>query len=199
MLSLPEEVELLDVRSGTSVKAYLVKLTRELAASKIDGEWWNIPVPKSKREKEGDHHWKWRKLVGEIRNDTNWESLAVQSAGGAIEGAITYRIDAISHLDPGQGAVFIDRLASAPRSRPWLVGDPQYKGSGSVLALRVVRHSYELGLGGRVWLFSLPTDLTRAFYVRRGFRELFSGTDGTIAYELPASEAERWLRLKGFF
>ena len=39
--------------------------------------------------------------------------------------------------------------------------------------LAAVRHSYLLGLGGRVWLSSLPSERTRDFYTNRGFEVTF--------------------------
>ena len=173
MLVLPDDVTLFGVRQNREVQATLVKLTRNLAADRIDGEWWKLEVSKSLREQEGDHHWLWRKIVGEHRNDRSWETLAVQSTSGAIEGAIAYRIDALSQIDSGDGTVYADRLATAPRNRPWLVDAPSYQGVGTVLLLAAVRHSYLLGLGGRVWLTSLPSERTREFYVRRGFEMIF--------------------------
>lgn len=198
MLDLPEDVWIVNRQSGKPVKARLVTLTRDLAAKQIDGNWWNLSVSKSVRLEEGDHHWPWRKLVGLNHNNLNWESLAIQSSGGLVEGAITYRIDAKSQLSPGNGAVYVDRLATAPRNRTWLVEHPLYKGVGSILLLAAVRHSYLLGLGGRIWLTSLPTERTREFYSRQGFQVIFEESDGTIDFELPDIEAERWLKHKGY-
>ena len=198
MLDLPEEVTILNLQRDRRVKAQLVKLTRELAAQQIDGTWWNDPPSKPLRSMEGDHHWQWRKLVGLNHNNLNWEALAIQSSGGFVEGAITYRIDAKSQLSPGNGAVYVDRLATAPRNRPWLVEHPRFKGVGSILVLAAVRHSYLLGLGGRIWLTSLPTERTREFYSRRGFQVIFEERDGTMHFELPEAEAERWLKHGGY-
>jgi hypothetical protein len=197
MLALPDQVKLYNVQRRRLVRAKLVRLTRELAATGIDGAWWAIPASKRMREAEGDHHWKWRKLVGLRHNQLTWEALAIQSAGGAIEGAMLYRIDAKSQIDPGQGVVYVDRLATAPRNRLWLVASPKYRGAGSVLLLAAVRHSYALGLGGRVWLTSLPSEQTRDYYHKRGFQVVFEDEDGMIDFELSAVEAQRWLTSEG--
>ena len=114
MLELPEKVRILSVRRQAPVAARIVRGTRKFAASRLDGEWWRIPISKSIREKEGDHHWQWRKVVGRYRNQLVWESVAIQSAGGELEGAAIYRVDAKSQLDWGGGAVYIDRIATAP-------------------------------------------------------------------------------------
>jgi hypothetical protein len=117
---------------------------------------------------------------------------------GAVEGASLYRIDAQSQLAPGQGAVYVDRLAVAPRNRPWLVDGPKYQGIGTVLLLAAIRESYSLGLGGRVWLTSLPSERTRQFYRNRGLCVVFENEDGTIDFELSADSAQQWLEREGY-
>lgn len=198
MLDLPEEIDILDVAKNVRVKARLIRLTRELAAKEIDGTWWNLPASKSVRKEEGDNHWLWRKIVGENHAKLTWEALAVQTSSGSIEGAIAYRIDAQSQLQGGEGAVYVDRIAAAPRNRPWVVDPPKYRGIGSVLMLAAVRHSYLLGLGGRVWLKSLPSERTRKFYRDCGFEVIFQDSDGMIDFELPAAAAEKWLEKRGY-
>ena len=108
------------------------------------------------RRDEDDHHWVWRKLVGEHRNHLAWHFAACQTPDGEIQGAIGYRIDFRSILVPEAGSVYVDRIAVAPRNRSWLVKSPLYGGVGEGLLLRSVCHSYILGLGGRVNLVSLP-------------------------------------------
>ena len=198
MLVLPDYVTLFSIQQNTKVQAKLVRLTRQLAAGRIDGEWWKLDVSKSIRAKEADHHWRWRQIVGEHRNNRSWETLAVQSTSGAIEGAIAYRIDALSQIDSGEGTVYADRLATAPRNRPWLVDVPSYRGAGTALLLAAVRHSYLLGLGGRVWLSSLPSERTRGFYARRGFQVTLEHEDGMIDFELPTARAVAWLEEGGY-
>lgn len=198
MLELPNDISIFSVSRQTLVKAKLVRLDRELAKVQVDGTWWKIPVSRKLREAEVDHHWGWRKLVGEIRNNANWEAMAVQRTSGAVEGAMLFRIDAKSQLEKGKGSVYVERIATAPRNRPWLVDEPKYKGIGSVLLLGSVRHSYSLGLGGRVWLTSLPSAQTRKFYRDRGFESIFEDEDGMIDFELPSAAAEQWLKREGY-
>ena len=88
MLVLPDEVTLFNIERNGPEPARLVRLTRHLAADRIDAEWWKLGVPKELRTKEEDHHWRWVQIVGRHRNDRAWEALAVETAGGAIEGAI---------------------------------------------------------------------------------------------------------------
>ena len=75
---------------------------------------------------------------------------------------------------------------------------PNYRGVGTALLLAAVRHSYLLGLGGRVWLSSLPNERTRDFYTNRGFQVIFEGEDGTIEFELPIAKAVTWLEEEGY-
>jgi hypothetical protein len=198
MFELPQDVTLTLDPPGTEVQARLVRLTRAVAADRIDGEWWNIGGSNTAREAEGDHHWRWRRIIGELRTQRNREALAVETEDGAIQGAIVYRIDALSRVEPGLGAIYGERIATAPRNRPWLVNPPHMRGVGKVLLLAAVRHSYLLGLGGRVWLTSLPSENTRMFYVNRGFQLIFQNPDDTIAYELPTARAAAWLQEEGY-
>lgn len=197
MLFLPDDVTITNVQRNARVRATLIQLDRDLAADQIDGTWWKIELSKKVREAEDDRHWEWRKLVGLHRNDKAWEAVAVQGAAGGIEGAMIYRIDTKSQLEAGMGAVYVDRLACAPRNRPWLADPPKYRGVGTVLLLAAVRHSYLLGLGGRVWLKSLPSERTRTFYGNRGFQVISEDENGMIDFELPSAKAEKWLRSEG--
>lgn len=198
MFDIPEDVNLTLHPPATEVQARLVRLTREMAADRIDGQWWKIGAFKSAIQAEGDHHWLWRKIIGVLRTQRNKEALAVETEDRAIQGAIVYRIDAISQVEPDFGAIYVERLATAPRNRPWLVNPPHLRGVGKILLLAAVRHSYLLGLGGRVWLTSLPSERTRMFYVNRGFEVIFQNSDDTIDYELSAARATAWLEEEGY-
>jgi len=198
MDGLPSRITLVDWRSGQECAARLVRLTRELAATKIDGQWWQIAAkPGARCDQEGDHHWVWRKLVGEHRNDLAWEFVAAQTEDEEVQGASCYRIDFRSYLAPELTTVFVDRFAVAPRNRRWLVDNPIYGGVGKGLLLRVVCHSYLLGLGGRVNLVSLPSERTRQFYERRGFIAVGEDDEG-LEYELTDQVAKRWLQEEGY-
>lgn len=197
MLELPETIRIFDVARNADVDAKLIRLTRKRAAMLIDGQWWKIDVSKRLRRAEGDHHWIWRKQVGAKRNRLVWQCLAIRSTVDSIEGAIIYRIDYLSAIEPNQGAVYVDRIAVAPRNRDWLIDPPRFRGIGTDLMLAAVRDSYSLGLGGRVALTSLPTQNATRFYEKKGFRVLCRDGDGMIDYELPADKAVRWLEEEG--
>ena len=198
MDEIPSRIALFNWQTAQECTARLVTLTRDMAATKIDGSWWRIRARAgANRDEEGDHHWVWRKLVGEHRNNLAWEFVAAQTEDEEIQGAIGYRIDFTSYLVPELTTVYVDRIAVAPRNRPWLVESPVYGGVGRALLLRAVCHSYTLGLGGRVNLVSLPTDRTRQFYEKRGFTCAGEDDEGLIEYELSDQAAQRWLQEEG--
>lgn len=124
--------------------------------------------------------------------------MAIETENGAIQGAIVYRINAESQLEPGRLAIYGEYLATAPRNRPWLVNPPHLRGVGRGLLLAAVTHSYQLGLEGRIWLTSLPSERTRDFYVNLGFEVIFQKPDGTIDFELPSARALEWLKDEGY-
>lgn len=116
---------------------------------------------------------------------------------GEAQGAMACRIDALSFLDAAQGAVFIDRLATAPRNREWLVEKPHYRGIGEGLILHAVAQSYELGLNGRVTLLAFDTPRVQRFYKNRGFQHV-GAEEGMEMFELIPATATDWLRKEGY-
>ncbi len=110
-----------------------------------------------------------------------------------------YHFNAKSKLDPTNGSVYVERVASAPHNRKRLVNQPFYKGVGTVLLYWAVIESYNAGLRGRVSLESLPTAITVQFYEHRGFvrTDLTQPTSGLVDYELPELAALAWLKEKG--
>jgi hypothetical protein len=174
----------------------------QLAQTQIDGKWWQVPeVTRSARQQENDYQWRWAKRVGELVNDRWHEAVAVQLADGSIEGAIVYWTNTRSFVDPEQGAVYVEALATAPRNRSGLVPTPEHRGVGEGLLIRSVVHSYLLGLGGRVNLTSFDDPRTVQFYQNRGFSMV--GYDGEDDERLPRLELDSdaaitWLREEGY-
>jgi len=197
MLNIPQNVFLFEVAGHRTVQTPLVELDPSLAQSQIDSAWWTIPVRSDKLQREDDSHWNWQDLADSCQTQLAWDAVAIQTPGGQVEGAMTFRIDAESLLENGKGVVYIDRLAAAPHNRPWLVDTPRYRGVGTALVLVVVQESYKLGLEGRVGLSSLPSPRTRDFYQNRGFQEISQQANGLFDLELPAVSAENWLRQEG--
>lgn len=197
MLVLPENTIITDLRSGGDCEAQIARLTKELG-KQIDSQWWQIGGSKSKRQQEGDHGWSWADIWGKCRTDKWCECLGLVTPDGIVQGAINYHLDGKSLVVPDVGAVFVHHFATAPRNRPWLVDEPQYRGVGSGLLVTAVRHSYLLGLGGRVVIPSLPTEKTKQFYENRGFEQVDADEDGIIDYELTPEAGQQWLREEGF-
>jgi GNAT superfamily N-acetyltransferase len=186
-------------RAGTleQVPAQLIELTPAFALSKVDALWWRHPdLNISSRESEGDEHWKWQIIAQDYARDPlRGACVAPLSVEDYLEGALAYRFDAKSRLEPGRGCVYIGWLATAPRNRKWICSRPAFVGVGSDLVLHAVRESYLFGLGGRVFLQSLPIPQTRAFYEGKGFvrTDESQPQGGLIDYELPTAAAQMWL------
>ena len=105
-----------------------------------------------------------------------------------------FRVDAESVLDLGQGALFVDRLATAPWNRDALVTTPMFRGAGSGLLTYAIAMSYNLGLSGRVTLFPIAN---HSFYENRGFIPVETKPDGETLYELPTVAARAILIERG--
>ena len=178
--------------------ATLVELTKEMARDDIDKVWWTA-AGLANTIYERDNHWKWEKVAREYSKDALHACVAVLSQQGYIEGAIAYQFAAKSVLEPNFSSVYIDRLATAPRNRAWLLSDPIYKGIGSALLYLAVLESYLSGLDGRIVLQSLPTIETMNFYQNKGFvrTDMAQSMTGLIDYELPKAAALAWLRKEG--
>ncbi|KAA1258191.1 hypothetical protein LF1_07070 [Rubripirellula obstinata] len=198
MFELPFSVSLTRGDTGRPEAAKIVELDRTLAKTQIDGRWWKIESGRTARSEEQDHHWQWVKVLGEQRTNLAYQAIAVQTPDQEVQGAATYFVDSKSRLEEGEGTINLDRIATAPRNRPWLCEPPRFKGVGYCLLLAVVRHSYLLGLGGRVWLTSVPDQKTHDFYLARGFEVIFEDEDGILDFEISASGACAWLAEEGY-
>jgi GNAT superfamily N-acetyltransferase len=191
-------IEITRAIDNTIVTAKLVKLTRSLAQREIDAKWWVLPPgSKSKRELEGDHSWKWSKIIGELRNNRWCEAFAVQTDDDEIQGSILYRLNTTSFVNKTEGAIYVQGLATAPRNRPWLVASPAYRGVGEELLLKAVRHSYSIGFQGRVNLIAFDEPKTINFYQKRGF-SIVRHDEELPQLELEPGAATAWLRREGY-
>ncbi len=194
-VNVTDEITLLDLRVKSSVTARVISLNREVAGRRIDQEWWNVEgVSEQRLQEEVDYHWKWKVLVSKGQNNPYIRSVAVVLESGSVEGAMIYRVDAKSVLEPGQRAVLIDRLATAPRNRDNLSVSPCYRGAGSGLLMLAVCQSFILGLEGRVTLFAAGRE---QFYLDRGFVRTEVIHDEMSLFELPRSVAIEYLTEKG--
>lgn len=197
MLKLPDQIQIKNLLNGEMCDARIVKLTRDLAQTHVDGVWWNIGGSKQVRSEEDDHSWKWAKVVGEHRANSFVQVAGVQTIEGTIEGAICYRLDGKSLMEPTSKAVYVVGLASAPHNRSWLCNSPHYRGVGDALLFRAVCHSWLLGFKGRAVLVSFSSPRTVNFYEKRRLRRVSTNDDGTIEFELEPEIAKQWLRSRG--
>jgi GNAT superfamily N-acetyltransferase len=198
MAEVPTSVRLKECDTGIDVTAKLVELDPALAKAHIDSRWWKDPrLTQADSQDEEVRHWVWAKLVQKWRYKAYAECAAVQTVGGAIQAATIGLLNGRSLLAPGLGSVIVERLATAPWNRGWLVQRPQYRGAGVGLLFFLICHSYQLGFGGRLSLYSLPLPLTERFYVKRGFVKTGDEKDGMIHFELPEQSALAWLEREG--
>jgi hypothetical protein len=219
---------LTDCMTNGTISASLVPLSHEVAQL-INQNWWcslgtfesrchddarqpilenghllcrsRIPVPECLGEEDRD--WNWVKVFEECGDQPLvFECLALQTADKGIQGAIVYRWDEASLLEEGERAVFVELLATAPQNRIRLVPDPMYAGIGKGLLLTAIRHSYGLGLKGRIQLYAAPGAIN--FYISK-FNFVDTGLQGTDEdngqkyriFELPSSSALNVLRRAG--
>ncbi len=196
-VNLSDKVTLLDLRANATVTARLISLSREIAKLRIDQEWWSVEgVSEQRLRGEVDYHWQWKVLVSKIQNKPYIRSVAVVLGSGSVEGAMIYRVDAKSVLEPGQRAVLIDRLATAPRNRNNLSPSPCYRGAGSGLLMLAVCQSFILGFEGRVTLFAAGQE---QFYLDRGFVRTEVVQDEMSLFELPKGVAIEYLTEREIF
>jgi len=199
MIELPYPVDLFDVETDQVIEARVVWLDRELTKRGIVVPWWKLPgTTGTQRREEHDHHWKWIELIGRERqaHGSAYQTVAVQTDNGDVQGAMTYWINRESLREPEQGAIEIDRLAAAPRNRPNLRKPPCFKGVGFVLLRHAIWHSYRLGFCGRVYLESVDSQRAHDFYQKHGF-EVILEDEGFLTFELPAGAAEHLLSVEG--
>jgi hypothetical protein len=198
MVDIPSSFSLKECDTGKVVTAEAVHLDPALAKSGIDSRWWKDPrLTLADPNHEEDRHWVWAKLVQKWRYKPYAECLAVQTSGRQVQGAVIALLNGNSLLEPGNGAVIVERLATAPWNRPNLVRNPQFRGVGLGLLFFLVCQSYQLGLAGRLSLFSLPVPATERFYLKRGFIRTGQEKDGMIHFELSAQRALEWLEKEG--
>jgi hypothetical protein len=194
-MDVPVIVELTRCDSGAKEQARIETLTREAAKSQIDRTWWNdLPSTLRAPADEPDRHWEWRVIVSKFKNKPYYRAKCVISQDNLIQAAVLFRVDALSALSTRQRAVFVDRLATAPRNRDKLVTTPVFRGGGTGLLVYAVALSYSLGFEGRVNLFPVANV---DFYTKLGFRPTTVTQDEDVLFELQASSAIAMLKKRG--
>ena len=194
-MELPKHVRLTRCSTNREELATFERLDREDAKNLIQSIWWtDLASTLRDPADEPDRHWDWRQLVSHYRNKPYFNTVCVKTADGAIQGAMIFRVDALSVLEGNERAVFVDRLATAPRNREGLVEMPSFRGTGIGLLTYAVAVSYSLGFSGRVNLLAIAHE---GFYVGRGFLRTDIIQEGERLYEVPASTAVDLLRQRG--
>jgi hypothetical protein len=107
--------------------------------------WREVPVPLARSSLESDHAWAWDRYAAEAEVDPNsrcYVALTAYERRLEAQGAIIYRIDAASPLEPGRRALYLHFLSSAPRSRSLLMkGAAVYRSVGEGLVLMAMLDS----------------------------------------------------------
>ncbi len=99
-----------------------------------------------------------------------------------------------SVLVPGEKAVFIDRVATAPWNRDKLAKMPRFRGVGTGFVLYSIVLSYSQGFGGRVNLQAVASE---EFHAKQGFEPTTIQQDGEIVWEISAETAQLKLIERG--
>lgn len=189
----------------------LTELENQWGVLRSDG---NLRLEREGNSGQCEHgYWNWnrqQKIIGVT--EKRIRLLGVRT-GVEWQGAMSvYREPVRAHLWPrwrkwlevfGIGrrpqVLYIDYLESAPWSyEPFVRPNfPRYRGAGGILMEEAVRLSVEMGLKGRVGLFSLSG--AERFYERLGMTRLFEDTNppsptrGLWYYELSVKKAQALL------
>ncbi len=183
-----ETIAIKHVRTGQLVESRVIRLTRWGSRYRVDRPWSRFRGPYVHGfDQRPDAHWKWNSFVRRHQKRQDWVRCgAIETPDGKIQGAIIYRRDGASLLEPGQGAVYVEYLAAAPSNRKDCARKPEYEGVGSGLLTLAILHSYDWGSGGRVALHSLPTAIK--FYKQHDFVKTNHSKDRMIHCEIDSRE-----------
>ena len=182
--------------TGGYVKADIVQLTKQIAYLDVDYHWRTFRGPfRTPCPVPADSHWKWGSYVRRLRKNLLAKCAAARTADNVYQGAIIYRRDGVSLLQPNTGAVYVEYIASAPHNRHDYAEKPLYSGVGEGLMYLAMLDSYQWGLGGRVALFSLPSAV--GFHKKMKFFPTGSREDGMIHCELTPEAAVEFMQDKG--
>jgi hypothetical protein len=191
----PDQIRLVDFLNGNEVLGTVRRLLREDAKMLIDRVWWTeLESTITDATDQPDRHWEWRRIVSAYQNKPYFRTVCVTTDDGRLQGAMAYRVDTKSMLEPGQRAVHVDRLATAPWNRIDLVGRPLFRRVGTGLLEYAIAQSHLLGFSGRINLIAVANE---GFYLSRGFVATdIMHEDGPV-FELPASVATQILKNRG--
>ena len=181
--------------TGGCIDAEVVQLTRFRSYWYLSG-WSKFKGPfATPCQIPEDIDWNWNKFVRRVHKNPWARCAALQTPDHRYQGAIIYREDGVSLIEPYKGSVYAEYLATAPWNRSDYAARPLYRGVGEGLMFLAILHSYELGYRGRVTLFSLPRALD--FYKKLKFIETGHCVDRMIGCELMPDAAITQLQDKG--
>lgn len=195
LMDLPTRMRLEACASGKMEVAQIEYLDREVAKHQIDNKWWDEQLNTlSPLDDEPDSHWKWREIISYHQNDPKFTARCVRTEDGSIQGALLLRKKVKSVLEPGEKAVFIDRVATSPWNRDKVAKMPRFRGVGTGFVLYSIVVSYYQGFGGRVNLQAVASE---DFYAKQGFEKTTIQQDGEIVWEIRAKVAQQKLIERG--
>ena len=187
---------------GVDVEAIIVPITEDLLPKIVPGWWQDSGLISAFVPKPIDLDWQWGDVEVEIDGRLfTAQKIAIVTGDGEVQGAAMVTTEPVdSALEPGQGALFLERLFTAPRNRPNLRvdGRPYFLGVGAELLTWAVEMSKLLGYSGRLRLDGSPDAID--WYKKRGLKSLdmdsmlFEGTEFT-PMELPAIAAAMLLNV----
>jgi len=157
------------------VQAQIVELTPQLAEQRIHGEWWTDPQLLDQFDPTPiDRHWNWNEIAIEHRGKLlASEKVAIITGDQAVQGAMMISDEPVpSVLSPGDSALLIELLFTAPRNRPLLRrdGSSYFLGVGTALLTWGASLSQAKGCEGRVLLDGSPEYIR--WYEKRGLKKL---------------------------
>ena len=176
-------LKLIRCRDGATASVVVVPMSPKKAGAMIDSRWW---VSRSLRESipQPDRSWRWAKLMTDESQTPGMECWAVCLPKGDIAEGAMMLSEALSIRRPGEPALYIEYLATAPRNRDGLSPTPRFKGVGCLLLRHAVDRSIETGCGGSLLLSALPSAYD--WYIRRGFEDTSEvDSEGYPLLELP--------------
>jgi hypothetical protein len=140
----------------------------------MEANWWTDPDLINPLPAQIDRYWNWREYPPP---DPEGRPLAVETvalvAGGLVQGAMMISSEPVdSALSPGEKALFIELLFTAPRNRPNCRedGGALLLGVGTELLTWGAWFSQSKGFAGRILLDGSP-DFVR-WYGKRGLKTL---------------------------
>jgi hypothetical protein len=175
----PRPVTLFFDPDKENVAGELVPLTREMIEASIRQAWWKNEDLKRLFEPpppiDLDWHWKWHETVIDFEGrPLACERVAIVAGeGNPVQGAMMISREPVpSVLAPGEEALFVELLFTAPWNRPNLRQDgrPFLLGVGTELMTWAAWFSREQGYRGRLRLDGSPDQVV--WYQRRGLQSL---------------------------